>query len=368
MTPATETQAAAAKQPGTVSPSADGDPHWIAVRARDRASDGAFVYSVRTTGVYCRPSCPSRQARPENVRFHATCKAAEAAGFRPCLRCRPNEAALERRHAATIAEACRFIEQADAQPSLKRLAASAGLSPHHFHRLFKSITGVTPKAYADAERARRVRAELHHPEATVTSALYDAGFNSNGRFYEASDKVLGMTPTDFRRGGAGVEIRYAVGESSLGAILVATSARGVCAILLGDDPDELRRDLEMRFPKAAIAKGDESFEQLVAMVVGFIERPRLGLDLPLDIQGTAFQQRVWKALREIPPGATASYSDIAEAVGSPGAVRAVGAACGANPIAVAIPCHRVVAKGGAMTGYRWGVERKRALLKREGVG
>ena len=249
-------------------------------------------------------------------------------------------------------------------PSLDALAATAGLSRFHFHRLFKAITGLTPRAYADAQRASRVRRELRQ-SATVTQAIYEAGFNSNGRFYASAPKVLGMTPTDFRAGGAGASIRFALGECSLGSILVAASDKGVCAILLGDDPDALARDLQDRFPRATLSGGDAGFEAWVARVVGFVEAPRLGLDLPLDVRGTAFQQRVWRALSNIPAGSTASYAAIAQQIGAPRALRAVAQACAANPLAVAIPCHRVVRSDGALSGYRWGVERKRALLDRE---
>jgi AraC family transcriptional regulator of adaptative response/methylated-DNA-[protein]-cysteine methyltransferase len=245
------------------------------------------------------------------------------------------------------------------------LAKRAGLSPYHFHRVFKAVTGVTPRAYGAAHRTRRIRAELDKRSKTVTEAIYDSGFNSGGRFYEASNQLLGMTPTTFRAGGADTAIRFAVGECSLGSILVAQSNKGVCAILLGDDPDELVRDLQDRFPRAALVGGDASFERLVAKVVGCVERPAAGFDLPLDVRGTAFQQRVWQALREIPAGTTASYTDIAARIGAPRGARAVAQACAANRLAVAIPCHRVVRTDGALSGYRWGVERKRDLLKRE---
>jgi AraC family transcriptional regulator, regulatory protein of adaptative response / methylated-DNA-[protein]-cysteine methyltransferase len=340
------------------------DERWAAVVRRDAAADGRFYYSVRTTGVYCRPSCAARRARRENVAFHATCAEAEAAGFRPCKRCRPNEAALAERQAAAVAGACRLIEQAEEAPSLDALARSAGLSRFHFHRVFKAVTGVTPKAYADAHRARRVRDELTQRE-TVTEAIYGAGFNSSGRFYAASASLLGMTPTEFRAGGEGASIRFAVGECSLGSVLVAATEKGVCTIHFGDDPDALVRDLQDHFPKAQLIGGDADFEQLVAQVVAFVEAPAKALDLPLDVRGTAFQQRVWQALRKIPPGSTASYTEIAHRIGAPQSVRAVAAACAANVLAVAIPCHRVVRNDGALSGYRWGIERKRALLERE---
>jgi AraC family transcriptional regulator of adaptative response/methylated-DNA-[protein]-cysteine methyltransferase len=337
---------------------------WEALTRRDPAAEGLFYVGVRTTGIYCRPTCASRLPRRENVRFFATPAEAERAGFRPCKRCRPDEPSLAERHAAAVAQACREIEAAEEAPSLDALAHAAGMSRFHFHRVFKTVTGVTPKAYADARRAERVRDELAQYD-TVTEAIYGAGFNSSGRFYAASPHLLGMTPTAFRRGGNGAAIRFAVGECSLGSILVAATAKGVCAILLGDDPDALVRDLQDRFPKARLIGADEDFERLVATVVGFVEAPAQGLDLPLDVRGTAFQQRVWQALRGIPSGSTASYAEIARRIGRPNAVRAVAQACAANALAVAIPCHRVVRTDGASSGYRWGVERKRALLERE---
>jgi AraC family transcriptional regulator of adaptative response/methylated-DNA-[protein]-cysteine methyltransferase len=344
-------------------PSSD-DARWRAVERRDRTADGTFVYSVRTTGVYCRPGCAARLPRRENVAFHDSCVEAERAGFRPCKRCRPNEPALADQHSAAVARACRMIEEAEEVPSLAALAQAQGLSRFHFHRLFKAVTGVTPKAYAAAHRGKRVRAELTQ-SGTVTEAIYGAGFNSNGRFYAAAPDLLGMTPTQFRAGGSGNVIRFAVGQCSLGAILVAATEKGVCAIELGDDPEALVRDLQDIFPKARLVGGDAAFEQLVAKVVGFVEEPAQGLELPLDIRGTAFQQRVWKALRAIPAGSTATYSEIAKRIGRPKAVRAVAHACASNAIALAIPCHRVVRTDGSLAGYRWGVARKRALLSRE---
>jgi len=340
------------------------EDRWTAVGRRDRRADGVFYYAVRTTGVYCRPSCPARRARREHVQFYGTGSEAERAGFRPCRRCRPTEAALSERRAVAVAQACRLIEAADDPPGLETLAAASGMSRFHFHRVFKELTGVTPKAYAAAHRARRVRDELSRNE-TVTGAIYEAGFNSSGRFYAIAPDVLGMTPTAFRSGGEGASIRFAVGQCSLGSILVAASARGVCAILLGDDPEVLVHELEERFPKARLIGGERGFEKLVARVVGFVEAPGLGLDLPLDVRGTAFQRRVWRALRAVPPGMTVTYREIATRVGAPKAVRAVAQACAANSLAVAIPCHRVVRTDGALSGYRWGVTRKRALLDRE---
>jgi len=340
------------------------DPRWRAIIARDQSADGRFFYSVKSTGIYCRPSCGARIPRPENVQFHDTAELAEHAGFRPCKRCKPGQLPLARQHAAAIAAVCRSIESSAEMPALDELAAQAGLSPYYFHRLFKSMTGLTPKGYATAHRAQRIRNQLRESE-TVTEAIFDAGYNSNSRFYEKSGQMLGMTPTAYRAGGADTEIRFAVGECSLGSILVASSNLGVCAILLGNDPGLLVRDLQDRFPKSNLIGGDHVYDQLVARVVGYVEMPHLGLDLPLDIRGTAFQQRVWQALREIPLGVTASYTDIANRIGLPKAVRAVAQACGANALAVAIPCHRVVRSDGSLSGYRWGVERKRALLKQE---
>jgi AraC family transcriptional regulator of adaptative response/methylated-DNA-[protein]-cysteine methyltransferase len=342
----------------------ENDPRWASMLARNPEPSLKFYYSVRTTGVYCRPSCAARLPKPENVEFHATCADAEKAGFRPCKRCQPNQASPVQQHAAKIASTCRLIESSETPPSLQRLARHAGLSAYHFHRVFKAATGLTPKEYAAAHRSKLVRKTLNK-SGTVTDAIYDAGYNSNSRFYETSNQVLGMTPSNYRAGGVQTEIRFAVGECSLGSILVAQSDRGICAILLGDDPDSLARDLQDQFPQANLIGGNAGFEQLVAKVVGFVEAPALGLDLPLDVRGTAFRQRVWQSLRKIPAGSTASYTDIAKLIGSPKSVRAVAQACGANALAVAIPCHRVVRSDGALSGYRWGVERKRALLEKE---
>jgi AraC family transcriptional regulator of adaptative response/methylated-DNA-[protein]-cysteine methyltransferase len=341
------------------------DPRYDAIVARDPAWDGRFVYGVATTGVYCHPSCAARTPRVQNVSFHADCDAAEAAGFRACKRCRPRDGNRQARAAAMIAEICREIETAEEPRLLEDLAARAGLSPWHFHRVFKAQTGLTPKAYATAHRARRVRETLSDRTISVTSAMYDAGFNSNGRFYAATDGILGMTPKRFRDGGADTDIRFCVAQSKLGAILVAESDRGICAISLGDDAGALVHDLQDRFPKARLAGDDKAFDARVAQVIALVEQPKQGLDLPLDIRGTAFQQRVWQALRAIPAGETTSYADLAQRIGSPRAVRAVAGACAANTLAVAVPCHRIVRTDGALSGYRWGVERKRALLEAE---
>lgn len=345
-------------------PAAAEERYWTAVKARDRSFDGKFYYSVATTGVYCRPSCPARLANRGNVAFHASCRDAEAAGFRPCKRCKPTEPSLHDRYAQKVGDTCRLIETAEEVPRLEVLAEAVGLSPYHFHRIFKAIAGVTPKAYAIAHRQKRVRENLKRSN-TVTEAIHEAGFNSSGRFYANSAEVLGMTPSDFRSGGTNAEMRFAVGQCSLGSILVATSDKGIAAILLGDDPETLVHDLEDRFPKATLIGGDREFEKIMAKVVGLVEAPATGLDLPLDVRGTAFQHRVWKALRDIPVGTTATYSEIAERIGMPKAVRAVATACAANKIAIAIPCHRVVRNDGSLSGYRWGIDRKRTLIARE---
>ena len=283
-------------------------------------------------------------------------------------RAHDDEAGTAARRAAVVVRACRMIETSETPPPLAELAAAAGMSPFHFHRLFKAETGLTPKAFGSGWRARRLRRELDRPDASITDAIYGSGFNSSSRFYEDADHLLGMPARDYRAGGSGAVIRFAVGQCSLGAILVAQSQRGICAILLGDDPDRLVRDLQDQFPRAELIGCDREFEQLIARVVGFIEAPSVGLHLPLDIQGTAFQERVWRALREIPPGTTATYTEIASRIGSPRAVRAVARACATNHIAVAIPCHRVVRRDGSLAGYRWGVSRKRELLRREAEG
>jgi AraC family transcriptional regulator, regulatory protein of adaptative response / methylated-DNA-[protein]-cysteine methyltransferase len=340
------------------------DPRWARIVARDKSADGQFWYSVSTTGVFCRPSCPSRAANPKNVQLHETLAGARATGFRPCRRCKPEGLSSEVENTNLIAKACRIIEGGEEEPSLEALSQAVGLSASYFHRIFKASTGLTPKDYATAYRAKKVRDGLASG-SSVTEAMYDAGFNSSGRFYEKSTGMLGMTPTQYRMGGLNEEIRFAVGQTSLGAILVASSQKGVAAILLGDDADELVRDLQDRFPKARLIGADPDYEAMVARVVGFVEAPEHGLGLPLDVRGTAFQQQVWQALQEIPVGATVSYAEIAQRIGLPKSVRAVAGACAANNLAVAIPCHRVVRHDGAISGYAWGVARKRALIERE---
>jgi AraC family transcriptional regulator of adaptative response/methylated-DNA-[protein]-cysteine methyltransferase len=338
------------------------DQRYGAIQHRDRDADGSFFYAVRTTGVYCRPSCAARLAKRENVAFYPSCEAAEQAGYRACKRCRPNESVS--RHQEAVRRACALIDQAEEMPVLAELAEAAGLSPFHFHRVFKQATGVTPHAYAAARRTERAQAELARG-AGVTEAIYAAGYNASSRFYEDADGRLGMSPGAFRKGGVGASIRFAVGYCSLGSILVAATDKGICAIWFGDDPDRLVRDLQDRFPKAELIGADAGFERIVAQVVASVERPSSQWNLPLDITGTAFQQRVWQALTAIPPGTTQSYSGIAAAIGRPSATRAVARACATNLIAFAIPCHRVVRTDGSLSGYRWGVEVKRRLLEAE---
>jgi AraC family transcriptional regulator of adaptative response/methylated-DNA-[protein]-cysteine methyltransferase len=339
---------------------------WRAVMQHRDDADGHFFYGVTTTGIYCRPSCPSRRPRRANVRFFATAEAAERSGLRPCLRCHPREPAAAQRQAALIAQACHRIESSDTAPDLATLAREAALSPFHFHRLFKRVTGMTPRGYADAHRARRVRETLLSA-GSVTQAFYEAGFGSNAGFYAGSAAALGMPPSAYRKGGEGITIRFAIGACRLGALLVAATERGICAISLGDDADAMLRELEQRFSKATLLGAETEFEQLVARVAAMVENPGHSQTLPLDLRGTAFQHRVWQALRQIPAGSTRSYAQLARELGVPRAVRAVASAVAANTLAVAIPCHRVIRQDGTLSGYRWGVERKQALLEREAL-
>jgi len=336
---------------------------WQAVQQRDSESDGRFVYAVRTTGIFCRPSCPSRRPKRENVVFFADPESAVEAGFRPCRRCRPDQRGPSPAERA-VARACRLIETSEELPSLDALAESVGLSPHHFHRTFKRLTGVTPRAWAAERRAARLRDNLVAAQS-VTSAMYDAGYAASSRLYEESGQRLGMRPTEFRAGGPGQRIRFALAETSLGTLLVAATERGVCAIEFGDDPQALVTTLQDRFHQAELLGADPAFEETVARICAYVEQPAGSLDLPLDIRGTAFQHRVWAELRKIPAGQTFSYAEVARAIGSPGAHRAVAQACARNPVAVAVPCHRVVRTDGGLSGYRWGVARKAALIARE---
>ena len=336
-----------------------------AMRRHDPLADGHFFCAIATTGIYCYPSCASRPAKVENITFYGSRDEAVRAGYRPCKRCKSDLAPRAEREAAMVADACRIIEGAEEPPLLSELAASAGVSAHHFHRVFKKITGVTPKAYAAAQRQGRVQDNLSNGQ-NVTEGLYD-GFNSSSRFYEASDDMLGMTPTAYKKGGEGEAIWHAIDKCSLGRVLVAATGRGVCAIMLGDDPETLRADLCDRFPNAILSEPAADFADWVTQVVRLVDDPASSdrFRLPLDIRGTAFQRRVWEALREIPAGETASYSEVADRIGAPKAARAVAQACGANNLSVAVPCHRVVRNDGSLSGYSWGIERKQSLLDRE---
>jgi AraC family transcriptional regulator of adaptative response/methylated-DNA-[protein]-cysteine methyltransferase len=339
---------------------------YDAVRRKDPAADGRFFYAVLTTGVYCRPTCAARLARAENVTFHATPEDAERAGYRPCKRCKPREGSLADRRARAVLAARSLIDASDAPPTLAALAARAGLSAFYLHRLFKEQLGMTPREYAAARRLLRVGGDLSGG-ATVTAAMHDAGYGSNGRFYEGSG-ALGMKPSELRRGGEGIAMRAVVKRCSLGHVLVAATTRGVCAIAFGDAPRELLRELGERFPRATVLPADAGVEALAARVVEMVDAKGAARDVPLDLVGTAFQQKVWRALREVPAGETVTYAELARRIGAPRAARAVGSACGKNPVAVAVPCHRAVRDDGGLGGYRWGVARKRALLERERAG
>ena len=333
---------------------------WDAFLRRDRSVDGLFVGAVLTTGIYCKPSCAARHPRRENMIFLPDPAAARVAGFRACLRCRPDEIGRDR---LAVEAAKAFIADCEAAPSLEEVAAHAGYAPHHFHRLFKRETGLTPAAYARSLRAERLKAALEEG-GSITSAIYDAGYNAPSRAYADAERHLGMTPSAWKDGGRGVTIRYMVAASSLGPVLIAATAKGLCRISFDEDEGDLRR----RFPKAEIVPGDAALGALATQVVRLIESPAEPLDLPLDVNGTAFQQAVWAALRAIPAGETRSYGEIAAAIGRPGAVRAAGTACGDNGLAVLIPCHRVLRSDGRLGGYAYGLARKKALLEREGRG
>ncbi|MGE0260079.1 MAG: bifunctional DNA-binding transcriptional regulator/O6-methylguanine-DNA methyltransferase Ada [Alphaproteobacteria bacterium] len=337
---------------------------WASVTAREAAADGAFVYAVRTSGVYCRPACPSRLPLRQNVVFYETTEAAEAAGFRACKRCRPSESSQAERHVAAIGRACALICERDHLPSLTELAAAAGISRFHFHRVFKQITGATPREWGNAHRIGRF-AECLDAGESVAESVYAAGFGASSRAYEAAPNGLGMTPAARRHGGKGETIRYTIVATPLGHAIVAATTRGICMTALGDDPARLEAELRRRFPAADFAPADAALTEWAERIVAFITRPGAQPDLPLDISGTAFQAMVWRALQRIPPGRTTSYSELATALGRPTAVRAVARAIASNNHAVLVPCHRVVHSDGTLAGYRWGVERKRALLDRE---
>lgn len=341
------------------------DERWRDILGRATAPQDPFVYAVRSTGIFCRPSCPARRPRRENVRFYDDAASAAAAGFRACLRCRPDSAGPATARAELVTRLCRMIDEAERALTLAELARGSGVSAFHLQRIFKQATGLTPRQYAEGRRAGRLRGALAADGISVTQALYEAGFGSSAGFYAQADKMLGMTPRTFGSGGENAIVRFALTQTSLGLMLVATSERGLCAIALGDDPDALTGELRQRFPRALRIEQDDAFERMVAQVAAFVEQPRDGLALPLDLRGTLFQQRVWQALMAIPAGETRSYAQVAQAIGAPAAVRAVASACAANTLAVAVPCHRVLRSDGGLSGYRWGVDRKRRLLGRE---
>jgi AraC family transcriptional regulator of adaptative response/methylated-DNA-[protein]-cysteine methyltransferase len=341
------------------------DDRWQALVERDLQACGEFVYGVLTTGVYCQPTCASRRPKRDNVRFFETAKEAEQAGFRPCKRCRPETPDWKPPRIRTVLKACKMIDEAETPPSLEDLAHASGLSAFHFQRLFRKIVGVTPKQYAMQKRSNRIRNHLRD-RSTITEAMYHAGFGSSSRFYEKATATLGMNPSTYKNGAQDKQIRFAIVPCFLGLVLVAATAQGICAIDFGDTAEALKEDLHRRFPKAVFQDPDQEFAVMIARILDFLEDPRRGrLDLPLDVRGTAFQRRVWLALQEIPSGDIVSYTDIASRIGKPKAARAVAQACAANPMAVVIPCHRVVRGDGDLAGYRWGVERKRVLLERE---
>lgn len=343
----------------------DEDACWRAVLARDPRSDGAFVYAVRSTGIYCRPSCPARRPQREQVLFFAMPAAAERMGFRPCRRCRPQQAATPDPQVELVQRACRYIEAHSNEPlTLAGLGAQFHLSPHHLQRTFKRIMGITPRQYAEACRLNQLKAQLRAGEA-VTGALYEAGFGSSSRLYERAPARLGMTPATYRRGGQGVRIGYTIVDCPLGRLLVAATGHGVCAVSLGDSDADLVAALVHEYPAAAIERDDAGLSQWVSAILAYLNGQQPHLDLPLDVQATAFQWQVWEALRSIPYGSTRSYREIAQALGQPTAARAVARACATNPVALVIPCHRAVRQDGGLGGYRWGLERKRRLLEQE---
>jgi AraC family transcriptional regulator of adaptative response/methylated-DNA-[protein]-cysteine methyltransferase len=344
----------------------DIDEQWQSVVERDKEADGAFVFAVRSTGIYCRPSCPARRPERTNVLFFALPAAAEQAGFRACRRCRPGDVSLRDPQAELVQQICRHIEaNLDESLTLERLGAEQHLSPHHLQRTFKRLMGITPRQYADARRLERVKAELRQGE-NVTAALYESGYSSSSRLYERAPGQLGMTPSAYRQGGRGAQIRYTVADSPLGRLLVAATEKGVCAVSLGDRDAELEAALHKEYPAAEVEQDATGLlKEWVTALLDYLEGERPNLDLPLDVQATAFQWRVWQALQQIPYGRTASYSEVARGLGRPTAARAVARACASNPVALVVPCHRVVRENGELGGYRWGLERKRKLLQQE---
>ncbi len=340
------------------------EARWQGVLDKNSSLDGSYFFAVKTTGIYCRPSCSSRVPKRTNVIFYLTTEEARTAGFRACLRCAPDGVTKQQQQTAAILHACRLIENSDERITLQVLAHQVGLSEHHFHRVFKDVTGVTPHDYYKSRQIAQIGQALQST-ATVTEAMYAAGFNSSGRFYENTNAMLGMTPKAYKAGGQNEVIRMAVRTCSLGLVLVAATTRGICTIEFGDNQAALEKTLNTRFPKALIISEDAEFKQWLTQLLAHIELPKKALQLPLDIRGTVFQQQVWNALQAIPLGQTASYGDVATRIGKPKAVRAVATACASNVLAIAIPCHRVVRGNGELSGYRWGVERKRKILNSE---
>ncbi|MCX8977110.1 bifunctional DNA-binding transcriptional regulator/O6-methylguanine-DNA methyltransferase Ada [Citrobacter portucalensis] len=342
------------------------DDRWQSVVDRDVNADGQFVFAVQTTGIFCRPSCRAKHALRKNVRFFADAQQAQDAGFRPCKRCQPDKDSAQQHRLDKIARACQLLEQ-ESPLTLDELAQQVAMSPYHLHRLFKATTGMTPKVWQQSWRARRLRDALAKG-VPVTQAILNAGFPDSSSYYRKADQALGMTAKQFRKGGDNVSVRYTLADCALGRCLVAESERGICAILLGDDDATLVADLHALFPAAQDVPADANFQQRVREVIVAINSRDAPLSLPLDIRGTAFQQQVWQALRTIPCGETVSYQQLASAIGKPKAVRAVASACGANKLAIVIPCHRVIRGDGALSGYRWGIARKAQLLQREATG
>lgn len=354
-----------------ISPTVSDDKRWQQLIKREIAADGEFIYAVKTTGIYCRPTCPSKLAKRENIQFYDNASEAEQAGFRPCLRCRPElqktrKKQLNEKYSALVKQACKLFEQQGNSGDFKQIAAMLKISPYHFHRIFKQVTGVTPNFYARSVKARKF-VENAKKDQSVTEAFYAAGYNSSSRFYATTMSRLGMKPKVWKEGTYMQQIKFAIAETSLGSVLVAATNKGICAIQLGDDPQHLLEELQQRFQQAELIGADTEFETMVAAVIQLVERPENPIDLPLDLQGTLFQERVWKALMTIPAGKTLTYQQLAEKIGAPRSVRAVASACANNKIAIAIPCHRIIRSDGSLAGYRWGIDRKHALLLREKV-
>lgn len=337
---------------------------WAAVCENNKKADGHFYYAVITTGIYCRPSCTSKLPKKDNVEFFVTSDDAESAGYRACKRCKPNTTSKGQETKQKIIDACRIIEKSESPVTLDELATKVNLSPYHFHRIFKKMVGVTPKQYGSRHQSQRFQENLI-ASSSVTDAIYSSGYSSSGGAYDQKRDQLGMQPKTFRSGAEGIVITYGVAQCFLGCVIVAATNRGICAIEFGDDAESLRVQLQARFPKADFENADNELRALIKEVIDFIEKPQSSFQLPLDIQGTAFQQKVWEVLRQIKPGQTMSYAEVAQKIGSPKAARAVAIACSANRLAVVVPCHRVIAKNDKLSGYRWGVKRKKRLLDNE---